>query len=116
MLKFDPNIRIFVAIGHTDMRKGFQKLGALANEIISEEIKGGALFVFRGRRADRIKILWYDGQGYCLYYKCLDSGKFMWPSSTSSKSLCITQGQLAMLIEGIDWRMPKWSSMPEYAG
>lgn len=116
MLNPGSNIKIYLATGHTDMRKGFHKLALLANVIVSSEKKEGALFVFRGRRSDRIKILWNDGQGYCLYYKCLERGKFMWPTSTTSKSIGITKGQLAMLIEGIDWRMPKWSSSPIYAG
>ncbi len=102
MLNLDSNIKIYLATGHTDMRKGFHKLAVLASNIVSREVKCGALFVFRGRRSDRIKILWWDGQGYCLYYKCLERGKFMWPSSVSSKSIGITKGQLAMLIEGID--------------
>lgn len=116
MFNINPSVKIYLATGHTDMRKGFHKLSILANGIVSREEKGGALFVFRGRRSDRIKILWFDGQGYCLYYKCLERGKFSWPSSESPKSIGITKGQLAMLIEGIDWRMPKWSSAPVYAG
>jgi transposase len=116
MINIDPNIRVYLATGHTDMRKGFNKLSMLAHAIVSNELKGGALFVFRGRRSDRIKILWWDGQGYCLYYKCLDAGKFTWPSSSIEKSVGITKGQLAMLIEGIDWRIPKWSSRPLHAG
>lgn len=116
MLNIGTNIKIYLASGHTDMRKGFAKLALLANEIVSQEKILGAFFVFRGRRSDRIKILWWDGQGYCLYYKCLERGKFVWPSSSDSGSISITKAQLSMLIEGIDWRMPRWSSPPEYVG
>ena len=116
MLNIDSNIKIYLALGHTDMRKGFQKLALLTKEIVKDKESQGALFVFRGRRSDRIKILWFDGQGYCLYYKCLEKGKFIWPSSESVGSIGITKAQLSMLLEGIDWRMPKWSSAPEYVG
>jgi len=116
MLNIDPNIKIYLATGDTDMRKGIHRLSMLANSIISEQLSCGTLFVFRGRRSDRIKILWWDGQGFCLYYKCLDRGKFTWPKSSEEKSVNITKGQLSMLTEGIDWRMPKWSNMPTYAG
>lgn len=116
MFNINPDIKVYLALGHTDMRKGFHKLTLLANDIVSKESKQGALFVFRGKKADRIKILWFDGQGYCLYYKCLEKGKFTWPVSVNSGSVGITKAQLAMLIEGIDWRMPKWSSEPIYSG
>jgi transposase len=116
MLNIDSKTKVYLATGHTDMRKGFQKLAMLANGIISDGVQDGALFVFRGKRSDRIKILYWDGQGFCLYYKCLDAGKFVWPPLTDCKSVGITRGQLSMLIEGIDWRMPKWSKAPEYVG
>jgi len=74
------------------------------------------MFVFRGKNAHKIKILWWDGQGYCLFYKCLDSGKFTWPKSDESGSLGITRAQLSMLVEGVDWRNPTWSNPPLYAG
>jgi len=115
MLPIDSSLSINIVLGHTDMRKGAQKLSLLISdiELSSEKTK---LFVFRGRRSDRIKILWWDGQGYCLYSKCLERGKFIWPSSSEGFSIGITKGQLSMLIEGIDWRMPRWSSAPEYVG
>ena len=116
MINFEPNITIYLACGQTDMRKGVNSLSLLANSLISQHANSGALFVFRGRSADKIKILWWDGQGFCLYYKCLDKGKFTWPKSSEKNSLSITKAQLSMLIEGIDWRAPKWSNRPIYAG
>ena len=74
------------------------------------------MFVFRGKQADRVKILWWDGQGFCLFYKCLDSGKFTWPQSEAKSTAAITKAQLSMLIEGIDWRNPRWSNPPKYTG
>ena len=72
------------------------------------------MFIFRGKRSDRIKILWWDGQGFCLYHKCLDSGKFIWPSYVSNGTVSITKAQLSMLLEGIDWRNPVWTDPPKY--
>lgn len=116
MFNLEPNIKIYLATGHTDMRKGINGLSILANKIISDQLVSGALFVFRGKRSDRMKVLWWDGQGYCLYYKCMDSGKFTWPADSSKGAVGITKAQLSMLIEGIDYRMPKWSNRPVYSG
>lgn len=116
MLNLNGNIKIYLATGHTDMRKGVHSLSHLAGSVLSEDFCTGALFVFRGKRSDRLKILWYDGQGFCMYYKLLDQGKFTWPKSEGCKSVSITSAQLYMLLEGIDWRTPVWSTPPEYIG
>jgi transposase len=65
----------------------------------------GHLFVFRGKRADRIKILWWDGTGLCLYAKRLERGRFVWPLTREGAAI-LTPAQLSMLCEGIDWRTP----------
>jgi transposase len=80
------SVKIYLSTGKTDMRKGINGLSLLANSILSDALSDGALFVFRGRNADKIKILYWDGQGFCLFYKCLDSGQFTWPY-TGSKIL-----------------------------
>jgi len=116
MLTLGSDTKIYLCIGYTDMRKGANGLSLLAESILSNQFCSGAMFVFRGKSADKIKILWWDGQGFCLYYKCLDSGKFTWLKSDGKVSIGITRGQLSMLMEGIDWRNPKWSKPPEYAG
>ena len=67
-------------------------------------------------KADRIKILWWDGQGFCLFYKCLDTGKFVWPKTKERGTVGVTTAQLSMLLEGIDWRTPKWTEAPQYSG
>ncbi len=110
------NIKIYLCTGATDMRKGMNGLTMLAEQILSEQYCNNAMFVFRGKRADRIKTLWWDGQGFCLFYKCLDRGKFMWPNSSEVSSVGITKAQLSMLLEGIDWRTPQWSEPPKYSG
>ena len=112
MLSPGSNIKIYLCTGLTDMRKGVHSLAQLADSILTSKACSGAMFVFRGRSADKIKILWWDGQGFCMFYKCMDSGKFVWPKDENVGSLGITRGQLAMLIEGIDWRNPKWSEPP----
>ena len=73
------------------------------------------MFVFRGKKGERIKILWWDGQGFCLYYKIMDRGKFAWLKTGGEGIVGITRGQLGMLIEGIDWRTPKWCNRPIYS-
>ena len=75
----------------------------------------GHLFVFRGRRGGLIKILWHDGQGLCLFAKRLEHGRFIWPSLADG-TVTITPAQLAMLIEGIDWRTPERTWKPALAG
>jgi transposase len=110
------DIKIYLCAGFADMRKGINGLSIMAQDILSANFCKNAMFVFRGKRADRIKILWWDGQGFCLFYKCLDHGKFIWPTGDEKSSVGITKAQLSMLIESIDWRTPNWSNPPIYAG
>lgn len=109
------NTRVWLASGHTDMRKGFDGLALLVQETLRRDPHGGHLFVFRGRRSDLIKVLWHDGQGFCLFSKRLDRGRFVWPS-TSDGVVTISPGQLGYLIEGIDWRMPQKTWRPAAVG
>ncbi len=103
--------RIFLVAGTTDMRKGFDGLSAVVQHAIQIDPFSGQVFVFRGRRGDRVKVLWWDGQGLCLYYKRLEKGRFIWPSAEAG-SVSLTNAQLTMLIEGIDWRMPVRTDRP----
>ena len=116
MLNIGSGIKIYLCTGRTDMRKGINGLSILAQSVISDNINTEVLFVFRGKRADRITILWWDGQGFCLYYKCLDIGRFIWPKLDEQQSLAITRAQLSMLIEAIDWRNPVRSDYPSDFG
>ncbi len=97
------------------MRKGFDGLSALAETVLEQDPFSGHLFVFRGRRGDLIKVIWWDGQGACLFAKRLEKGRFVWPSPADGR-IVITQAQLAMLLEGIDWRMPQRTWRPLMAG
>ena len=97
------------------MRKGFNGLSALAEKILQEDPFSGHLFVFRGRRGDLLKIVWWDGQGACLFSKRLERGRFVWPAAKDGK-IGVTPAQLSMLLEGIDWRLPKKTWTPLTAG
>jgi transposase len=104
--------RIWLVAGHTDMRKGFGGLAALVQVQLKQDPFSGQVFIFRGRRGDRVKVLWWDGQGLSLFYKRLEQGRFIWPSAESGK-IHLTYAQLSMLLEGIDWRSPKRTSRPK---
>ncbi|AKJ27277.1 IS66 family insertion sequence element accessory protein TnpB [Caldimonas brevitalea] len=105
MLGLPPNTRVWIAAGHTDMRKGFDGLTALVQTALADNPYSGHVFVFRGKRGDMIKVLWFDGQGLLLLSKRLERGRFVWPQATSG-AVSLTPAQLSMLLEGIDWRMP----------
>lgn len=105
MIPVPAMTKIWLAGGVTDMRKGFVGLAALAERILKADPYSGHLFVFRGRRGDLVKVIWWDGQGACLFSKRLERGRFVWPSVADGK-LSISTAQLSMLLEGIDWRAP----------
>ncbi len=115
MIPVPASTKVWLACGVTDMRKGFTGLSALAETVLEGDPYSGHLFVFRGRRGDLIKVIWWDGQGACLFSKRLERGRFVWPSPSKGK-LVIGAAQLAMLLEGIDWRMPQRTWRPLTAG
>src|SRR5438045_8709434 len=79
MIPVPSGARVWLAAGHTDMRKGFDGLALLVQETLKRDPHCGHLFVFRGKRGGLIKVLWHDGQGMCLLAKRLERGRFMWP-------------------------------------
>ena len=107
-------VRIYVACGVTDMRKGFDGLAALVQTALELDPYGGALFLFRDRRGDLLKALVWDGQGLVLYAKRLEKGRFIWPQAKTG-TITLTNAQMSMLVEGIDWRMTAWTARPEVA-
>ena len=115
MIPVPASTKIWLAGGVTDMRKGFVGLSARAEAVLRQDPYSGHLFVFRGRRGDLIKVIWWDGQGACLFSKRLERGRFVWPSIVDGK-LTISTAQLAMLLEGIDWRAPLRTWRPLTAG
>ena len=114
MIALPPGARIWLAAGVTDMRKGFGGLAALVQETLAENPFSGQMFVFRGRRGDLVKLLWWSGDGMNLYAKRLERGRFVWPQA-SSGTVHLTSAQLSMLLEGIDWRRPTRTWQPERA-
>ena len=112
MITLSHDLNIWLCAGHTDMRKGFDGLSSLVQHVLKKDPFCGHVFVFRGRRGDRVKLLWWDGQGLCLYYKRLESGKFVWPTM-SSGVVHLSHAQLSLLMEGIDWRPPARRQAPK---
>lgn len=103
MIALPANTGIWIAAGVTDLRRGFMGLSALVQSRLEQSPMSGQVFVFRGRRGDLIKLLWFDGDGPCLFSKRLERGRFIWPQVTSGTVL-LTPAQLSMLLEGIDWQ------------
>ena len=89
-------------------------LAALVQTTLSENPFSGHLFVFRGRRGDLVKLVWFDGDGLCLFAKRLERGRFVWPQALSG-TVALSAAQLSMLLEGIDWRRPVKTWRPELA-
>jgi len=114
MIGLPAGTRVWLAAGVTDMRKGMDGLAALAQTVLAENPFSGHVFVFRGRRGDLVKLIWFDGDGMCLFAKRLERGRFVWPQA-SSGSVSLTAAQLSMLLEGIDWRRPQRTWRPEVA-
>jgi transposase len=107
--------RVWLAAGATDMRRGFDGLARQVQQVLGQDPFSGHLFVFRGRRGDLVKVLFWDGQGLCLFAKRLERGRFVWPQAKDGV-VTLTPAQLSMLLEGIDWRMPARTWQPEMAG
>ena len=115
MIPVPSNTRVWLAAGVTDMRRGFNTLASQASTVLAEDPYSGHLFVFRGRRGDLLKIIWWDSQGACLFSKRLEKGRFVWHAAKDGK-INVTPAQLSMLLEGIDWRMPQKTWRPLKVG
>ncbi len=98
-----PGTHVWLSCRPTDMRKGFDGLAAQVAEVLRDDPFSGHLFVFRGKRGDYVKVLYWDGSGLCLFAKRLERGRFVWPPVIEER-LRLTPSQLALLIEGMDWR------------
>lgn len=118
MISVPAGVRIHLALGPTDMRKGFDGLALLVQEVLKQDPFSGHLFLFRGKRADRVKLLYYDQNGLCLFAKRLDQGRFTWPGTADAPGgvVTLTPAQLSMLLEGLEWRAPVRSWVPTAAG
>lgn len=100
MLMPPPTVRVFVASVPVDLRRSFDSLAALAEELLRQDPRSGHLFVFRNRPGDRVKILYWDRTGYCLWYKRLEKGTFRLPRGPGGVE--VTAAELVLLLEGID--------------
>lgn len=114
MIGLPAGTRIWIVAGVTDMRRGFVGLSGMVQTVLQENPFSGQVYIFRGRRGDLIKVLWFDGDGLCLFAKRLERGRFIWPQATNGTVL-LTPAQLAMLLEGIDWRRPVRTQTPQLA-
>jgi len=105
MLSFTGSLRIFVSLEACDMRKGFEGLAAQVENVLNENLKCGALFVFGNRRRTRLKILYWDGTGLWIMTKRLEAGTFSWPQSAEGNGkLQLRPEAFAMLTDGVDLR------------
>jgi transposase len=133
MIPVPSGVRVWLAVGRTDMRRGMNGLALQVQETLGRDPFAGDLFVFRAKRGDLIKILWHDGLGLSLYAKRLERGRFVWPpvlvarsrspagsrperADAHALSVTISAAQLAYLLSGIDWRNPVHTFRPERAG
>jgi transposase len=98
------------------MRRGMTTLALAVQQGLGRDPHGGEIFCFRGRKGDLVKLLWHDGVGMSLYIKRLEAGKFIWPASQDGTAVSIPAAQLGYLLEGIDWRNPRWTQRPAKAG
>lgn len=114
MIGLPAGSRIWLAAGVTDMRAGMNGLTVKVQAALAEDPFSGHVFVFRGRRGDMLKVLWWSGDGLCLLSKRLERGRFVWPQAADG-SVALTQAQLSMLLEGIDWRRPERTWHPTAA-
>ncbi len=115
MIPIPPNVRIWIATGHTDMRRGMRSLALQVQEGLGRDPFAGDIYLFRGRSGSLIKALWHDGLGLSLYAKRLDRGRFVWPQTVDG-AVPLTPGQMGYLLEAIDWRNPQQTWRPQAAG
>lgn len=114
MISLPAGTRIWIVAGVTSMRKGMNGLSALVQTALEQDPFSGQLFLFRGRSGDMVKVLWFDGDGLCLFIKRLERGRFVWPQAANG-TVSLTPAQLSMLLEGIDWRRPQRTWQPQMA-
>ena len=111
MLMLPPSVRVFVAAAPVDLRKSFDTLAGCTEQLLQQDPYSGHLFVFRNRRGDRVKILYWDRTGFCLWYKRLEKGRFQLPS-IGAEGVEVEMAKLLLLLEVIDLagarRRPRW--------
>src|SRR5215470_1427059 len=106
MITFLPGVRVWLATGHTDMRRGFPSLALMVQEQLKQDPYSGHLFIFRGRRGGLIKVIWHDGQGACLFSKKLERGRFIWPTPAEG-AVTISPAQMATCLKASTGEHPR---------
>ncbi len=115
MIPVPSAVRVWLAVGHTDMRRGMNGLALQVQQALQRDPHAGDLYVFPGKHGDLVKILWHDGVGMSLYAKRLERGRFIWPTPTQGV-VSISAAQLGYMLDGIDWRNPQHTWRPQAAG
>jgi transposase len=115
MIPAPTGVRIWLATGHTDMRRGMHGLALQVQEGLGRDPFAGDIYIFRGRSGSLIKAIWHDGIGLSLYAKRLDRGRFIWPQTVAGV-VGLTSAQMGYLLEAIDWRHPQQTWRPQVAG
>jgi len=105
-------VRAFLCLDPVDMRLSFDRLAALAQEVVGQDPAGGHLFLFHARRRDRLKILYWDEDGYALWYKRLEGGTFRIPPVDGRSHVTLTPAEMSLLLAGVDLlatrKRPRW--------
>ena len=101
MLRLPASVRIFLCLAPVDMRRSFDGLASVAEQVVRQDPLSGHLFVFRGRRGDRVKVLYWDRDGYALWYKRLEAGMFRFPAD-AAEAKEVSTADLGLILEGID--------------
>jgi transposase len=105
MLSFPPAVRIWLAVQPVDCRRSFDGLAEQVRQHLHQDPLSGHVFVFRNQRGDRVKLLYWDEDGFVLVYKRLEEGTFSWPQGTPDQpSVTLRAAELAMLLDGVDWQ------------
>lgn len=105
MLSFAPAVRIWLCVQATDLRKSFDTLAELVRQHLQADPLSGHVFVFRNRRSDRVKLLYWDEDGYVIVYKRLEEGTFRFPEAPDHQAgVTLRAAELAMLLDGVDWQ------------
>ena len=105
MLSFPPAVRIWLALAPADLRKGFDALAELVRQHLRDDPLSGHVFVFRNRRSDRIKLLYWDTDGFVIVYKRLEAGTFRFPTAAEGQAgVTLRAAELAMLLDGVNWQ------------
>lgn len=111
MIGLPGGVRVLVATSPVDFRKGMDGLAALVQATLKEDPFSGTIFVFRAKRADRVKLICWDGTGLCLFAKRLEEGGFRWPR-VENGAMHLTPAQLSALLEGLDWTRVRALDVP----